>query len=63
MKEGQSKEVGYNLTVLIISVCCIGVTIIISLVFIPVTFALDNEEKEIVSYWMIIEDPTKDYVL
>lgn len=51
------------MSVLIIAVCCIGVTIIISLIFIPVTFALDNEEKEIVSYWMLIKDQTKDEVI
>ncbi|CDW85118.1 pas domain s-box family protein [Stylonychia lemnae] len=63
MEEGQSKEANYNMTVLIISVSCIGVTLIISLIFIPVTFALDNDEKEIVSFWMIIRDETKEEVL
>jgi len=33
------------------------------LIFIPVTFALDNDEKEIISYWLIIGDSTKEYVL
>eukprot|EP00347_Sterkiella_histriomuscorum_P010786 403374925 len=56
IQEGQSKKFSYDTTVLIICVSCIGVTIIISLIFIPVTFALDNEEKEIVSYWMLIKE-------
>ncbi len=63
MEEGKLSEKTYTNTVLIISVTCIAITIISSLIFIPVTFALDNEEKEIVNYWMIMQDDTKIKVI
>jgi hypothetical protein len=63
MEEGRMSEDSYRMTVLIIAVTCICITVISSIIFIPVTFALDNEEKEIVQYWMVISDDTKAYVL
>lgn len=59
MDEGKLSEETYTNTVLIISITCTVITVFSSLIFIPVTFSLDNEEKEIVDYWMIIQDDTK----
>lgn len=42
---------------------CIGITALAALAFMPVTFALENEEKEILSHWLIVDDEVKDHVI
>lgn len=51
------------LTVVTISVCCIAITVIASCIIIPVTFALDSEEADIVKKWLLISDEAKQVVL
>lgn len=62
VENGKLLENSYTTTVLIIALVCIGITILASLIFIPVTFSLDNEEREIVHFWLLITDETKNYV-
>lgn len=42
---------------------CIGITTIAALAFMPVTFALENEEKEILSHWLIVDENVKNEVI
>jgi len=60
---GKLLENSYTTTVLTIALVCIGITILASLVFIPVTFSLDDEEKEIVHFWLLINEDTKVSVI
>ena len=63
MDDGKLSEGSYRATVLIIAIVCISITVLSSIIFIPVTFALENEEREIVGYWMLISEETKSLVL
>ena len=63
MDEGKLNESTQRETVLIISLTCICVTILSSIIFIPVTFALENEERKVVDHWLDISDETKIEVL
>jgi len=48
---------------LIIVVCCIFITLVASGILVPVTFALDTEQEDIVRKWMMISKSTKLEVL
>lgn len=63
IEEGKLNEGTFRQTVLIITMSCIGITTIAALAFMPVTFALENEEKEILSHWLIVDENVKNEVI
>ncbi len=48
---------------LIITVTCIFLAIIATITLIPITFNLDNEEMEVINYWLMISDNTKRQII
>ncbi len=63
ISEGKLNEGTFRQTVLIITMSCIGITTIAALAFMPVTFALENEEQEILSHWLIVDETVKNQVI
>eukprot|EP00347_Sterkiella_histriomuscorum_P022596 403337887 len=63
LKQSQSKENVHDQTVLIITMTCIAITIVSSILLIPVTFALDQEQMSIAETWMKVSLQGKQEIL
>jgi len=48
---------------MIITIVCIILVVLATIAMIPITFALDNEEIEVIYTWLLIKDETKSEVL
>mmetsp|Transcript_42697 Transcript_42697/g.41007 ORF Transcript_42697/g.41007 Transcript_42697/m.41007 type:complete len:249 (-) Transcript_42697:1277-2023(-) len=58
-----SKGEGWESIVLIISLCCIIVTILTSSVLIPFIFTLENESKNVMLKWIMVSPECKGTIL
>ena len=53
----------YKQQVLIITIVCILLVVLATIAMIPITFALDNEEIEVIYTWLLIRDESKADVI
>eukprot|EP00347_Sterkiella_histriomuscorum_P023574 403334120 len=63
VEQSKDKEDIHDQTVLIITMSCIAITLLSSLLLIPVTFALDSEQEDIVKQWMQVSNNAKKDII
>lgn len=61
--DAQAEESKYKTTMIIIASSCIVVSLLASCIVIPVTFAMDNEQKNVISMWFLISESVTDEVI